>query len=235
MEEQMNKVNILISVTAYMKMKAWIDMARGEVSGLGSVSEVRDRNGELTSFIIDDIYLLKQQCGSADTLLDNEAVGQFLFETAKEGLDTSKIKLWWHSHGTLSVFWSTTDEQCIRDLSNSSYMISLVSNKEGKSLTRLDVYKPFHITLNDFQLQMHYPEDPDTIQFCLNEFKKKVTESTLTPIQDRLIPEPGQDRIDEAVEALEDKFNRGQIGLEEYEERLLELQMEEQEMMEYFS
>jgi hypothetical protein len=231
----MNKVNILINVTAYRKMKAWIDMARGEVSGLGSVSEVRDRNGELMSFIVDDIYLLKQQCGSADTLLDDEAVGQFLFEMAKEGLDTSKVKLWWHSHGTLNVFWSTTDEQCIRDLINSSYMISLVSNKEGKSLTRLDVYKPFHITLNDFQMQMHYPEDPHLTEFCLNEFKQKVTESVLAPIQDRLMPEPGQDRIDEALEALEDKFNRGQIGLEEYEERLLELQMEEQEMMEYFS
>jgi hypothetical protein len=191
----MNKVNILISVTAYRKMKAWIDMARGEVSGLGSVSEVKDRNGELTSFIIDDIYLLKQQCGSTDTLLDNEAVGQFLFETAKEGLDTSKVKLWWHSHGTLNVFWSTTDEQCIRNLANSSYMISIVANKEGKSLTRIDIYKPFHITLNDFQLQMHYPEDPDLTEFCLHEFKHKVTESVLAPMQDRLIPEIGRAHV----------------------------------------
>ncbi len=155
----MNKTKIYLSIEAYQKMRLWVEMAKGEISWLGSVSELKDQDGLFEAFLIEDIHLLKQTCSSANTVLDDQSVGQFLTEMVVKNQDTSKIKAWLHSHATMNCFWSTIDEDCITNLANSSYVISIVTNKEGDILARIDIFKPFHITVNEVVVDIYYPAD----------------------------------------------------------------------------
>jgi proteasome lid subunit RPN8/RPN11 len=169
-------IKVLLTIQAYQKMRHWVNLAKGEVSGLGTVSEVKNQQGKLIHYIIDDIYLLKQESSSADTVLDDSAIATFMIEMAKKKKNLSTIKLWWHSHGNLKTFWSTTDEQCIQNLANSSYMISIVTNKEKQILTRIDIYQPFHVSVNDVPTDMFYPDNGTLSEFCKKEFEQKVNE-----------------------------------------------------------
>jgi hypothetical protein len=157
---------------------------------------------------------------------------------AKAGEDTSRIKLWWHSHGDLGVFWSTTDEANIQRLANSSYMISIVGNKDRKSLTRIDLYQPFHVTLNDVRTESYYPEDPELELFCKKEFEVKVIEhqfvsrSEQSRFVDDLIPAPFPGRashIDAEIARLEELVSAGRMSIEEYDDRMAELMMYQEE------
>ncbi len=225
----MNKTKVYLSVQAYQKMKIWVQMAQGEISWLGTVSETRSKDGHCEAFLIEDIRLLKQTCSGAHTALDDESVGQFLAEMAKKGEDTSKIKAWIHSHGTLRCFWSNTDEDCISGLANSSYLISLVTNKDGSILARIDIFKPFHVTVNDVTVEVFYAENDQLGEFCRTEFKEKVTESFFLqagPTQSF----PGTTDIDQKVEELEEKVSSGRISLEEYQREITKLELEYEPM-----
>jgi len=116
----MNKTKVYLSIQAYQKMHLWVEMAQGEISWLGSVSELKHPDGSFEAFLIEDIHLLKQTCSSANTVLDDQSVGQFLTEMVIKNQDTSKIKAWLHSHATMQCFWSNIDEECITNLANSS-------------------------------------------------------------------------------------------------------------------
>jgi proteasome lid subunit RPN8/RPN11 len=222
----MTKAKVFLSIQAYQKMRLWVELAKGEVAWLGTVSEMKDTRGSLEAFLIEDIHLLKQVCTGANTVLDDVAVAGFLTEMAKKGEDTSKIKAWIHSHGELKCFWSGTDEDCISDLANSSYLISIVTNKDGNILARVDIFKPFQVTVNDVKVDIYYPEDGDLLEFCKKEFKEKVTESAFFiggPIHQSF---PGTSDIDQKIEELEEKVSTGKMSLAEYQHEIAKLEMD---------
>ena len=226
----MNKTKVYLSIQAYQKMKIWVQMAQGEISWLGTVSETRNEEGQFEAFLIEDIHLLKQVCSGAHTALDDESVGQFLAEMAMKGEDTSKIKAWIHSHGSLKCFWSNTDEDCISGLANSSYLISLVTNKDGNILARVDIFKPFHVTVSDVSVEISYPEIDQLRDFCTKEFKAKVTESFFLQAGPAQQSFPGTTEIDQKVEELEEKESSGRISLEEYQREISKLELEYEPM-----
>ena len=223
-----NNLKVLINERAYQKIRNWVTLASGEVSGLGLVSEQKDEKGNIRQLIVDDVFLLKQECSGTETLLDDASVGQFLIELVQQGIDTSKAKLWWHSHADMNVFWSQTDEQCVLGLTNSSYMISIVTNKKKDILTRIDVYQPFHITLNKIETSIQHPDDPELFEFCKKEFKAKVVEHSFVGLR----PEPNilepSDTFDAEVDRLETLVASGRISVDEYEERVNELMFREE-------
>jgi proteasome lid subunit RPN8/RPN11 len=222
----MNKPKIYLSLKAYQKMRLWVEMAQGEISWLGTVSELRDSDGDLDAFLIEDIHLLKQICSSANTVLDDPSVGQFLTEMVIKGEDASKVKAWLHSHANMKCFWSNIDEDCIGNLANSSYFISIVTNKEGSILARIDIFKPFHITVNDVSVDIYYPTDKDLKTFCKTEFKEKVTESVFIPAAPVTQGFPGMTDIDREFDELENKVSTGKISLEEYQHEVAKLEVE---------
>ncbi len=235
-----NNISVAINARAYQKIRHWVMMAQGEVSGLGIVSERRDERGHIIQLVVDEVYLIKQQCSGTDTLLNDESIAQFLIEMTKQEEDVSKLKLWWHSHANMEVFWSSTDEQCIQGLANSSYMLSIVVNKKKNMLARIDVYNPFHLTLNKIETDVFYPDEPELAEFCKNEFIEKVTEHSFGSSQhsvftrDDLIPSKfpcRDDRFDAEIEQLEYLVSQGKLSVEEYEERATEL-MYQQDMLE---
>ena len=226
----MNKTKVYLSVQAYQKMKIWVQMAQGEISWLGTVSETRGKDGHFEAFLIKDIHLLKQICSGAHTALDDESVGQFLTETAMKGEDTSKIKAWIHSHGSLKCFWSNTDEDCISGLSNSSYLISLVTNKDGNILARIDIFKPFQVTVDNVAVEVFYEESDQLRDLCAKEFKAKVTESFFLQAGPSQQSFPGTTEIDQKVEELEEKVSSGKISLAEYRSEIAKLELEYEPM-----
>lgn len=169
-------IEVKIAYDAYRKLRIWTDFARGEVSGLGTVEEIRDNGGKLTAYLITDIDLIKQKSTTVETALDEQAVNEYLYRLVTEGKDPAKIKLWWHSHGNIDVFWSNTDSENIERLANSGYLISLLTNKAEKLLCRIDVYQPFQITLDQVDVNLNLFEEDELLDECEKEFRSKVSE-----------------------------------------------------------
>lgn len=126
---------IVYSPTAIAKIKNWVDICPQEISGLGIVSA---KGGTI---YVEDALLLTQECSPAETELDREAIAELQFSLDKNNRD--KLRLWWHSHVNMGVFWSGTDEANIRSLRGDKFFLHSVFNKREEHRTRLEVCEDF--------------------------------------------------------------------------------------------
>lgn len=217
----MARPTIYLSIKAYQKMRAWTEMAKGEVSWLGTVERMEE-----DGFLIGDIHLLKQICTDAGTSLDDSAIGEFLTEMTRKGNDPSRVKAWLHSHGRLKTFWSQTDEKTIDGMRSAGYLISVVTNKEGEMLGRIDIFSPFHVHVSDVPVNVFHEPGEDVKKVLTAEFREKVTEQAPTPKFSSSYRFPGTTETDRMVEQLEEDVSLGKISLEEYERRISDLDFE---------
>lgn len=217
----MARPTIYLSIKAYQKMRAWTEMAKGEVSWLGMVDQM-----EGNEFLIEDIHLLKQICTDAGTSLDDLAVGEFLTGVTKKGVDPSRVKAWIHSHGRLKVFWSQTDEKTIEGMRSAGYLVSVVTNKDGEMLGRIDIFNPFHVHVSDVPVNVFHEPDDALKKVLSQEFREKVTEQAPIPRPFSSTRFPGTTDTDRLVEQLEEDVSLGKISLEEYERRIAEFDLE---------
>jgi hypothetical protein len=160
---------IYITSMAYAKYYAYMQIAVGEISGLGEVEKYGDRD-----FLITDLILFDQETTNAHTELETKSLASFLFQAIDENRDLGKIKLWWHSHVNMPVFWSITDDTTVDALYNSQWMISVVGNKRAEFKTRLDVFKPIRLTVDDLKLEIVEVDDKINFEGLRREVKKKV-------------------------------------------------------------
>jgi hypothetical protein len=166
-------IKIQIDSTAWAKILLWTDMAKGEFSALGLVEELDN------TLMVTEVFLLEQQCDCAGTEIDQAAVAQLMLE----GVDPGKLRCWIHSHADMGVFWSKTDDENIQGLTNGEWLLSLVVNKNHKSMMRIDQFHPTQIYLEDVIWEVHYPLDKELEAQCKAEFKKKVRESDFLPME----------------------------------------------------
>lgn len=159
-------IKIQVDAVAMQKLWLWTFMAEGEVSCLGTVDELSD------GLLVTDFHLVKQTCTDMDTELNSEAVSQLMQEVE----DPSKLRCWAHSHADMEVFWSATDDETIKGLSNGEWLLSLVVNKYRHSMMRLDQYHPAHLCVSDVVWEVHYPAVKGLEKKCAKEFKAKVKE-----------------------------------------------------------
>lgn len=170
-------IRVQVEAAAMAKFWNWVDIARGEVSALGLVDEIYDAiSGAVSELIVTDFILVKQHCSADETTMDAAAVSQLMLDMEQQNIESSKLRCWAHSHGSMSVFWSGTDDDCIAGLANSGYLLSLVVNKKRESQMRLDMYHPAHLYLTDLVWEVRYPLIDGLAQQCLSEFKVKVSE-----------------------------------------------------------
>jgi len=153
---------------ALKRVMYYAQAADGEVSGLGTI--IRDEKGR---YIVDDVFLLDQESSGADTDLKPEAISELMVEMMKKNEDPSRLKFWWHSHANMGVFWSGTDDTCAETLSR-EFAFSLVVNKSGEKLCRLDIYSPIRITINQIKVEELIEEDKSLKEMCEKEVKEKV-------------------------------------------------------------
>jgi hypothetical protein len=148
--------DIYMSRQAFNKLKGFIDHCKLEISGVGIVEVMK--NGDIN---IQDILLLDQECTSGTTDIDPEA----LFALLGSIDDPAKIKVWWHSHVDMAVFWSGTDEDTIKNFSQTGWFISIVGNKKGQFLCRLDMYpsadQPLRIGVDNCGFTVYEQHEPD--------------------------------------------------------------------------
>jgi hypothetical protein len=143
-------VKIFITSEAKAKLDFYVKEVPTEISGLGTVKIIsRDQ------ILIDNIYLLKQEVTKEGTKLNQQDIAMLIAKMIKNKQDPSMIRLWWHSHVNMSAFWSTSDDiPTINSFSKTTdWFLSLVINKQGDYLCRLDFFKPLRITL-EIQLEI---------------------------------------------------------------------------------
>ncbi len=219
---------VRIDLVARQKWDHWVALAKGEVGALGLVEDTDDGP------VVTDLFLVKQVCTQASTDLDPDDVARLMVEMEAEGR-ADQLRAWFHSHGTLNVFWSGTDDRTIAGFCSDLPFVSIVTNKRGEVRARVDLFQPVRITLDELPVEVRLP-DPCMEEECRLEFIEKVTEKTamvlpgpgtgmpfsdpmaaLDPWQMGLFDidrryVPGHVDLDE----LEMAVRRGEVSLEEY-------------------
>jgi hypothetical protein len=136
-------MKIKLTKNATMKLRTYVKYADGEVSGLGTVDVA---GGD---FMVDDVCIFEQTASAVHTELSQAALAKFMHEKMKAGEDVSRYMLWWHSHGDMDVFYSSTDTGTLDGQEGSTpWLLSLITNKQGEYVGRLDVYEPVHIYID---------------------------------------------------------------------------------------
>jgi hypothetical protein len=166
---------IHITESAYRKLRLYADICKDEISALGCVSH---KNGD---FLIHDIHLFEQAVTSGSTDMSPGDVSKFLYEYVRAGKNPEDLKFWWHSHATMGVFWSGIDEGTITRFNN-GWMISMVSNKQGNHLVRLDIFDPLRLVL-ELPLEVTY----DVTAKDRDEIAKEISEKVSTKFFGRMM------------------------------------------------
>ena len=211
------------------RIRHYTDLADGEVSGLGTIEEFDG------GFLVDNVYLPKQTCSPGGTTLDDDAVATLLMELDAAGEDSGRLRFWWHSHAHHDVFWSQTDEDCIEGLANGDYVLSLVVNKRGAMLARLDIFRPARITVDHVPVSVRARDDA-LRERCASELAANLTEvAAFGPLGMKMpaaerdlfnpdgLPTP-LDAVDE-LHVLRHLVQTGDISYAEYLEHVEELEV----------
>lgn len=138
-------MTIIIPFPIYIRMMLYVERCPFEISGLGKIQK---RTSEV--FFLEDVRIFPQQVSAAHTKLSSQALANFMTDLIEQGENTSLWKCWFHSHATMDVFWSATDEATIADfdmeMPDNNWLISIVMNKQQHLLPRLDLFAPFRMT-----------------------------------------------------------------------------------------
>lgn len=129
-------------------MWEYTDLAKGEMSLVGIVDELKDSKGIVTELRVREVYLPIQENTSGTTEIDDDSLNAYLAELHKRGNDDlDKVRCWIHSHGDMGVFWSSTDTATIAKWSPDKdteirYLVSIVVNQKRYYKARLDIFTP---------------------------------------------------------------------------------------------
>lgn len=170
------KISLIIPYTTHQKLEHWIKKATGEITGYGVVKYDSENSDKI---IVEDVFLGKQETSRASATIETMDTIEIMQRIEKKNIPLEKMKLWWHSHADMDVFWSTTDETTINSFDPDSFFVSLVLNKAGDMLARFDLYHPIRVVLDDISIFTSYPElDKRRKEKYDKEFDMYVDEST---------------------------------------------------------
>lgn len=162
----MKEISIFISEEVKKRIQLYTNLATGEISWIGDISF---SNNQIR---VSDVYLIEQDTSDDKTKLREKAYAQFVMDYFSRGKDPANLKLWIHSHGDGLVFWSSDDEATIETHNRADFFVSIVVNKRGDFLARVDIFRPFRVKLdnvNIFTPTIYSPED-------IQEAKMKIQE-----------------------------------------------------------
>ena len=159
----MTEITVKIDLEAYKKMMGYADLIDAEYIGFLVIEQ------EDNDIIVKDVILPYQKVTSGDCEFDDT---MFSVITENKNINPEKIKGWIHSHNNMEVFWSSTDEDTIKKLGRRMpFVVSIVVNKEHKMKTRVDIFRPFRVTLDDVTTKIDFYNKE-----FLEELKKEVDE-----------------------------------------------------------
>lgn len=167
-EDRTEKPVIYIMPAAKEKLDLYVEIASGEISGLGKVEKIEE------CLVITDILLFEQQASSSYTNIDPKPVLKLLRDIADQNGDPSVLKLWWHSHANMDTFWSGTDNTTMAGLAQDGWMLSLELNKKGNYKLCFLLYSPIKTAVDDLILKVYHPPDDKLRKAIEEEIKAKV-------------------------------------------------------------
>lgn len=133
-------MNILFAREVMDEWMYYVQNSPGEVSVFGRV-EFTKGCAKIVS-----IVLPKQYNTGTTTEFNSDAMSTILIDAVNRGIPPESYVAWIHSHANMGVFWSGTDEENIQRFGISGkHLVSVVSNKKGEHLGRIDVFEPYGI------------------------------------------------------------------------------------------
>ncbi len=131
------------------KLHAYVMSVNSEIAGMGKL-----KLGENGDFIVEDVMIYEQEVSGATADLSSKAVARWMSDLVKAGGSPKEWKLWWHSHDTMSAFFSKTDTDTIDRQNEGDWMVSLVVNRKREREARLDLYRPFRVSVEDIEIEI---------------------------------------------------------------------------------
>ena len=128
---------VIIPGKVWAKMSYYCQLAKGEVSGMGTVVQRDDETLEVTNII-----MLKQDGSGAHTEMSQDVLDSFMLRLARKGQSLQDWKVWWHTHHDFGTFWSGVDtgniENMKKILGKKGYLVSINTNQKGDVIARYD-------------------------------------------------------------------------------------------------
>jgi len=158
-------VKLCIEELPYRKAMKLAEMIDAEYIAFLVVEQREDK------IVVKDIILPYQEVTSSSCEFDEK---MFSVITESKNINPEEIKGWLHSHCDMSVFWSATDESTIKKLGRRMpFVVSIVVNKKRDLKARIDLFRPFRITLDDVEVEILW-DDSDLEE----ELKREIEERT---------------------------------------------------------
>lgn len=135
---------ILIPQLVWQKLFCYIRSVLTEISGFGTCQVKKG------TFHVQDIFVIKQNKPTPSRAsISAEDMGQVVANFVADGGNARELCLQWHSHSTMPVYWSSTDEDNIKNLlSMAPLLVSFVTDCAGNCLCRVDCRIPFRFRLD---------------------------------------------------------------------------------------
>lgn len=139
-----------------------------EIAGMGKVR--LEENGDI---VVEDVMIYDQEVTSGTADLSPTALANWMTEMVQRGESLAPWILWWHSHHTMSAFFSGRDTGTIDGSTEFSHLISLVVNTRRERKCRVDTYRPFRLVKEDVPIVIGTSSDevPEAIK---DEVREKV-------------------------------------------------------------
>lgn len=144
----------------------FIDAVSTEIGGFGYATiEAHD------IIVVDTLYPVAQYATAGEVdFIEGGGVAEAIGRCVEDGRfgDPNFIWLSWHSHNTMSVFWSNKDEDCISQYADQGIpnLLSIVGNHKHEYKLRLDCFGVEsngllieHVQMHDLNLK-NDPDDP---------------------------------------------------------------------------
>lgn len=174
---------IHLSEQAAHDMWQIVDLSNKEVGWLGTV--VRRDDGD---FLIEDIFLMKQEVASTTTELTPEGIADVVTRLVQEdveaGVETNdpnfrsnKLLFWGHSHVHMDTGASGQDDNQMGHFreNGSEYFIRGILNKKGKAQFTIYFFEP-NLVLHDVEWDIETHEDASRREFWKNQIQENVSD-----------------------------------------------------------
>lgn len=175
----MNGIKVCIPKDTYDKIMFWVNHAKFEVSGFGTVVyEPKEK-----TFTITDAFLLKQEGAGAHTDIDATSLSKLQYHIFKNKIP-GELRFWWHSHVQMPTFWSGTDLDTIKDLGKNGWIVATVFNQKSEMKSAFCAKNNVELIGDSFHLDddvdTEIPDyyDADLMAAWTKEFDDNVTERT---------------------------------------------------------
>ena len=143
---------------------------KSEIGGMSVM--VEDKDGDWT---LEQPVILKQDITASNTVLEKEALSIYYSKVGKMMGKKNFRFCWWHSHHTMSAFWSGTDITAIDEFNEGDFSFALVVNLKGEYKFRVSVWSPVEAH-QDVELEII-----DAKHRCTKKMKAEVKELCSKP------------------------------------------------------